>query len=144
MRFLTLLFLMIFISCGDKKEQQEDPMKPKTGISEDMELSGSYVLRQLRNEDVSSEEITLNIDEERKEIMGNAGCNRFSARYEREGENIEIEQPVSTKMFCEGKMEREQEIIDLLTEISKVGEQENRLIFSSESGENILTVQKNN
>lgn len=142
MKYLMLLLVLFFFSCGDKQEQQEEPMKPKTGISEEMELSGSYVLKQLRKKDVASEDITMRMDEKRNEVMGNAGCNRFSARYERNGNEIVFQQPVSTKMFCEGKMEREQEIMDLFSEIAEVKEQGNNLIFISKSGETLITIEK--
>lgn len=144
MKNFILILLVVMTSCGDKQEKKEDPMKPQRAISEDMDLSGSYVLAQLRNEDITSEEIRLRIDEDRQEIMGNAGCNRFSAQYERDGDTITFQDPVSTKMFCEGKMEREKEVIDLFSSITGVQQDGEHIIFTSENGDPVFRVKKTN
>lgn len=143
MKNFLFLFLIILISCGEKQDSKEDPMKPKTGISEDMKLSGSYFITQLANEDVSSEEINLTFDEKRKELRGNAGCNRFSAAFEKDGNKITFSDPVGTRMFCDGKMERENQVMELLPKIAEVRENEDNMIFLSNEGERLLTVQKN-
>lgn len=131
-------------SCGDKQENKEDPMKPQRAVSEEMDLSGSYVLAQLKDEEITSEEISLKIDEKRKEVMGNAGCNRFSAQYERDGNNITFQEPASTKMFCEGKMEREKDIIDLFSTISGVQQEGRDIVFISENGDPVFRARKTN
>jgi heat shock protein HslJ len=55
-------------------------------------------------------EITANFDED-GQLIGNAGCNNYSAQYEAQGENISIETAELTEMAClepEGIMEQEQ------------------------------------
>jgi heat shock protein HslJ len=107
MKNLLLILLVVMTSCGDKQEKKEDPMQPQRAVSEEMDLSGSYVFAQLRDEEITSEEISLKIDEERKEVMGNAGCNRFSVQYERDGNNISFRsrqaQKCSVKEKWKGK-----------------------------------------
>jgi heat shock protein HslJ len=144
MKNLLLIILVFMTSCGDKQEKREDPMKPQRAVSEEMNLSGSYVLAQIRNEEITSEEISLKIDEKRKEVMGNAGCNRFSAQYERDGNNITFQEPASTKMFCEGKMEREKDIIELFATISGVQQDGRDIVFISENGDPVFRARKTN
>lgn len=143
MKNIVFLFLILLVSCGEKENSKEDPMKPKTGIAEDLELSGSYFIKRLGNEDVYSEEINLTFDEKRKELRGNAGCNRFSAAFEKDGNKITFSDPVGTRMFCDGKMERENQVMELLPKIAEVRENEDDVIFLSNEGERLLTVQKN-
>lgn len=49
---------------------------------------------------------------------GSAGCNQYTAPYSLEGAALNIEDPVSTKMFCEpeGVMEQEQRLLSWLAE----------------------------
>ena len=49
---------------------------------------------------------------------GTAGCNQYTAPYSLEGAALGIEDPVSTKMFCEpeGVMEQEQRLLSWLAE----------------------------
>lgn len=144
MKNFLFLLVIIFLSCGEKKEQQEDPMQPRRAISEDLQLSGSYFIKRLNNENILSEKIDLTFDEKRKELRGNAGCNRFSAQFERNGNKITFGEPVGTRMFCEGKMEREKQVIEILQNIAEVRENEKNLVFLSSQGEQLLTVEKNN
>lgn len=143
MKNFLFLFLIIFLSCGEKAERDTNPMQPKTGIPGDLELSGSYFIKQLGEEDVSSEEIDLTFDQKRQELRGNAGCNRFSSAYKRDGNKISFSEPVGTRMFCDGKMEREGQVIKILPKITEVREKEDNLVFLSNQGEQLLTVEKN-
>jgi heat shock protein HslJ len=55
-------------------------------------------------------EITANFGED-GQLIGNAGCNNYSAQYETQGDNINIETAEVTEMAClepEGVMEQEQ------------------------------------
>ncbi|HSI70165.1 MAG TPA: META domain-containing protein [Gillisia sp.] len=142
MKNLLITLLVVMASCGEKQERKEGPMKPERALTEEMELSGSYVLAQLKSEEITSEDISLKIDEDRKEVMGNAGCNRFSAFYERDGNDINFQEPASTKMYCEGKMEREKEVINLFSEITGVQKDGEYIVFSSENGDPVFRAKK--
>ncbi|UJH92990.1 META domain-containing protein [Antarcticibacterium sp. 1MA-6-2] len=86
----------------------------------------------------------LTFDEKRKELRGNAGCNpRFSSGFERDGRKITFSEPVSTRMFCDGKMERENQVMEILPKITEMRKNEDNVIFLSNEGEQLLMVQKN-
>ncbi|MCM4160578.1 META domain-containing protein [Antarcticibacterium flavum] len=143
MKNMLLIFLVFMVSCGEQKDKK-DPMQPQRAVTGEMDLLGSYILSQLRGKDISFEQISLRIDTTRQEIMGNAGCNRFSIRYNATGKEISFQDPVSTKMFCEGKMEREKEIMDLFSTISSVEMDEENVIFLDDNGDPVFRAKKTN
>lgn len=117
-------------------------MQPQRAVTGEMDLTGSYVLSQLKGKDISFEQISLQIDTKRQEVRGNAGCNRFSVPYDKQGNEISFQEPVSTKMFCEGKMEREKEIIDLFSSITRVEQDGEKVIFLDENRDPVFRAQK--
>jgi heat shock protein HslJ len=59
---------------------------------------------------------TLELSFDEKAIYGHAGCNRFRALYTLDGNNIHVDPPAATRMFCgeEGVMEQEQQFLEAL------------------------------
>ncbi len=143
MKNIVLILLVFLASCGEQKDK-EGPMKPQRAVTGEMDLSGSYVISKLKGKDISFEQISLRIDTDRNEIMGNAGCNRFSIPYNLDGNEISFQEPVSTKMFCEGKMEREKEIMDLFSVITKIEMDKEIVIFIDENGDPVFRAKKTN
>lgn len=47
-------------------------------------------------------------------IAGQSACNRFSAGLKQQGQAVEISPPVSTRMYCEGRMDDERRYLDAL------------------------------
>lgn len=138
--FLLIVIVVVLSSCKDRENKENILQDHATYPG--MELRGSYVIMQLRAEDISSEELILEIDEDKKELSGSTGCNRFSVRYERDGNKINFQKPVGTKAFCAGRMETEEEIYDVLSRISEVEQEGEELIFLSNDNEPLLRVQK--
>jgi heat shock protein HslJ len=58
---------------------------------------------------------TLRLASEGRKAAGNAGCNRFGGTYTLEGTGLRFSPLVSTKMFCEGAMEREHAFLGALS-----------------------------
>ena len=143
MKNLVLLFLLLCLSCGEKPEEKKLTRKHTAGISEDSEFSGSFNIEKIGDEEVSSEEIKLTFDEKRKEVRGSAGCNRFSSNFKIEENKLFISEPTGTRMFCDGKMDREEQVMKILPQIKEIRETEDEIIFISETGEKLLTAQRN-
>ena len=127
------------ISCGSNKENEliEEDLQ----LDKELKLHGNYLLKELNSEDIS-ERVILQFDTIQKIVTGNAGCNRFSSGFEHSEEKITFIDPVSTKMYCEGKMELELKIIDILPVISEVTEDKRKVVFYSENNERVLALQK--
>lgn len=129
------------MSCASNQE------KPITA-EEELELSrvlafhGSYLVKEIQARNISSERVVLKFDSTRTDVSGHAGCNRFSSSFEHKVDSIKFSDPVSTKMYCQGKMELEQQIIEVLPKISQVAKVKEHIVFFSENNERLLSIQK--
>ncbi len=137
-----LLVLFLFISCANAKkganELTGDPQDP-----EEIEmLSGEYQIITLKEENISSEDIYLKIDDKGESLMINAGCNVLRVDFVQEKERISFQPPVSTKMYCEGKMTHENTLNLILPDISEIQSKEDKLVFLSKENDLLLTVRK--
>lgn len=140
MQKLLFLFCLLLISCGSNKEN-ELIKEGELSLDKELKLHGNYLLKEINSEDIS-ERVVLRFDTIQKIITGNAGCNRFSSGFEHSEEKIKFSDPVSTKMYCEGKMELELKIIDILPVISEVTKDKGQVVFYSENNERVLAIQK--
>ena len=147
MKQLTLLLsLLLFMSCANAKKGANDLIGDSPDLKESGEiekLSGEYHVITLKEENISSEDIYLKIDDKGESLMINAGCNRLQVDFVQEKEQISFQPPASTKMYCEGKMAFENTLNLILPEISEIQSSENNLVFLSKENEVLLTVRKN-
>ncbi len=132
--------MVIFASCGSKQERMEINGESEFLSSE--KLHGNYLVNEIRDNNIRSENIVFRFDSIKSEVTGNTGCNRFNSVYTHEDQNIAFQPAVSTKMYCEGKIEREHEIIDLLPEVSEVIQQNEDLLLLSAENELLLKLKK--
>ncbi len=134
--------MVILYSCGSNPEKNSE-FDEEVIYSEDLLLHGDYVVKQIGSRNINSEEVILKFDKLKNEVSGNAGCNRFSSGFVLSGgSKVSFQQPVSTKMYCEGKMETERALIDAIEEVSEVKQQEGNLIFYSVNNELLLVIEK--
>lgn len=74
----------------------------------------------------------LNFDEKENKINGVAACNKFSADYEMLRKAVKFGSIVSTKMYCEGKMDEENKIISNLQNVTRYEVKANMLYLYSQ------------
>ena len=141
-QFSLLLVLLLFISCANAKKGANELTGDSQDPGEIEMLSGEYQLITLKDENVSSEDIYLKIDDKGESLMINAGCNVLRVDFIQENEYISFQPPLSTKMYCEGKMTYENTLNLILPDISEIQGREDKLVFLSEENEELLTVRK--
>lgn len=141
-QFSLLLVLLLFISCANAKKGANELTGDSQDPGEIEMLSGEYQLITLKDENVSSEDIYLKIDDKGESLMINAGCNVLRVDFIQENERISFQPPISTKMYCEGKMTYENTLNLILPDISEIQGREDKLVFLSEENEEFLTVRK--
>ena len=84
----------------------------------------------------------LKFDEEDREIQGRAFCNSITAEYERMGDaQITFQEVISTKMYCDGVMDLENQMIMNLKNVKKF-EIRNGMLYLSDSDKVLLTFKK--
>ncbi|MFN4761896.1 META domain-containing protein [Gillisia sp. Q332] len=138
-----LLGLLLFVSCANAKKGSNE-LSGDSPISEEIEtLSGEYQIITLKEENISSEDIYLKIDDKGESLMINAGCNVLRVDFIQVKDRISFQPPVSTKMYCEGKMTYENTLNLILPDISEIQSSEDNLVFLSKENEVQLTVRKN-
>lgn len=74
----------------------------------------------------------LTFDEKDSKINGVAACNKFSADYEMLRKALKFGSLISTKMYCEGKMDEENKIISNLQNVTRYEVKANMLYLYSQ------------
>ena len=128
MKKIIFAFLALIIaSCGGSKEVIAN-------------LDGEYQLRLLDEEDVSAEDLSFTFNRSEKRISGETTCNGFSAQYTQENNVLSIGRAMSTRMYCEGRMEMEQKIISSLEDVARVEKNGKDLVFYSTDNRRLFTL----
>ncbi len=136
--------------CADKSIERQPRVdtRPMVGEIRQAELDWAWIARQ--QWDLSTIEGAAPIEgttlwirfREHTWLEGDAGCNRFTASYERKAEaGVQISQILSTRMFCafpEGVMQQEARMFHLLQTIDAYHAEPDRLELRSD-GATVLT-----
>lgn len=75
-------------------------------------------------------------------IAGKSACNQFSAGFKQQGQAVEIGQPVSTRMYCEGRMDEERRYLDALKASQGYSLSGDTLTFKDSSGRERVKLSK--
>lgn len=140
MKKILIAVMVILSSCGSNQERVEHNEDFETAIPG--KLHGTYIVSEMKNENVGGEDIFFRFDSIKSEVTGNAGCNRFNSVYRHLESTITFQPAVSTKMYCEGKMEREKEVIEILSETSEIIRQDEAVLLLSKESELLLKLKK--
>ena len=108
-----LLFLLPFVfgSCAALDQQGDRP-----------ELGGiKWILTSIEGKTYNlGDKTTIEFDTKENKVNGNAACNGYSAEYETLTDNrIRFLEIISTKMYCEGVMDIENQMLTNLTKIKR-------------------------
>lgn len=94
-----------------------------------------WKLVKIENQEVASFDppITLSFDEKQMKVNGFAGCNRFFGTYQSEGSKITFSGLGSTKMFCQDKMDVEDNYFKALGMVQSFKFAEDRLTMLADN-----------
>lgn len=74
---------------------------------------------------------------------GTVGCNSFGAGYQINGNQVTFEPAFSTMMFCEGTMEQETAVLNIVSEQTLNFELNgNQLTLTSQDGSSVIVLEK--
>src|SRR5699024_5703066 len=129
------ILAVFVISC---KSQKTD-----TSTNSEMLESGNYQVISLEDkEDISAEELSLNIDLEKNTISGFAGCNNFSAGLKVDEKTIETGGARATLMHCEGQMELERGFVDNLEKSTTYHLENGELSLKDKEGKTLIKAKR--
>lgn len=126
-----LLFTVLLFSCANTVDT----------VSEE-NLVGNYKVITVQGEKTVSDSIILNFEPLGNRVSGNAGCNEFSANYNQQGSNLEFSTPMSTRKYCEGKMEIEKIILSSFEDVARINFNGEEIIIFSDKDEALMTLTK--
>lgn len=110
MKTLVLFVMVAIASCTAIKPTSD---LPKLGES-------NWTLTAIEQRAVSfGDRATVKFDEKENKIAGKAVCNSFFSEYEMIGNKITFTGVGSTKMYCEGVMDQENQIISNLQKTTR-------------------------
>ncbi len=110
MKLYLLLFLVSLSACS---AMQPNSDLPKLGES-------NWKLIAIEQKPVNyGDRAFIKFDEKENKISGKAACNSFSSEYEMIGQKITFTGIGSTKMYCEGIMDDENQIITQLQKTTR-------------------------
>ncbi|MBE7639399.1 META domain-containing protein [Salegentibacter sp. BLCTC] len=135
-KLIFILSVFLMISCGNSEEKISENPADLAG------LNGNYKLLELDGENIASEGFILNFEGKEQRLSGKTGCNNFVASYKVQDSIIRFNQPLGTKMFCQGQMEYEEIFGKVLPEIRNVKISDKDLIFLSAENQELLNLQK--
>lgn len=127
---MRLFYLFIFIAMGCRPSNQIGEL---VGMPSHRPLEGTvWVLEELNGKVINAVEGEKSpfvfYYNDSKAVRGFAGCNSFTGSFTKEG-SIVSAKLASTRMFCEGKMDLETELIKVLGLSTKFLVEENHLFL---------------
>lgn len=129
MKTLSLSLLIVLMSCKTtalEKTNQDFP-------------PGKYKVITLKDDNFTPlKEYFVSINVEEQRLGGMFDCNSYTVEYERDGSTIDFGYAISTKMFCEGKMENENAFFGILNAIKSFKYQDDILKFLDENDDLVL------
>lgn len=123
---------LMLVSCGGTK----------IGKDQAPSLQGEYQIIAVGARTLDDAEFIINFDEEEGAAYGYVGCNRFSSGFVQEGDTLDFSGALSTKMYCEGKMEIEGRVLSALEEITGVRHEDDNLVLYSSENDDLITIKK--
>lgn len=156
-KLIFILSLSLLFSCGENQKKEEAASSEEmnqtsntaqaetidTTPSELKSKSGNYKIIELAGKDVAADEMLLEFDGASQKMSGNTGCNDFMAAFKLDKDRVKFDPPVVTKMVCDGKMENEKTLQEILPKVTKAKIEDGQLKFLSDDNEVLLSLQKN-
>jgi heat shock protein HslJ len=105
-------------------------------------LDGEYRVIEIDVDQSLENDIIFSFSPVGNRISGNTGCNRFSANYNQQGNNLEFSTPMNTRKYCKGKMEVEKQILSSLEKASRLDRNGKEIVVYSTNDVPLMTLIK--
>lgn len=137
------------MSCGNSK----DVTAMETNKEAMEQISGTYYVTNIGENNYSKEKLTLQFDEKTNAISGFSGCNRFTGTYKLDGNSISFGPLATTRMHCqEANNKMEQNMLAALNNVDSIVFKNQELTLSNKEAilikasknSDVKAVQENN
>lgn len=117
------------MSCGNSK----DIAAMETNKEAMEQISGTYYVTNVGENNYSQEKLTLQFDQDTKSVSGFSGCNRFTGTYKIDGNSITFGPLASTRMHCqEANNNIEKNMLSALNNVNTVAIKNQELTLYNE------------
>jgi heat shock protein HslJ len=123
MKLILILFSLIAIKTCENSDESENHQ---------MNLEGNYSIETVSESDVNVHQLTIQFNNETKQVSGFSGCNRFFGSYTLEGNILNIGPLASTKMMCQDPANTiESQLLNQLSNINSFSTKDKTLILKA-------------
>lgn len=126
----SFIIALLLVGCGSTN----------SGVGQSPFLEGEYQIVGVGGEALDNPEFTIIFDLEEQSAYGYVGCNRFSSGFTQDGNSLHFNRSISTKMYCEGKMEIEDQVLRSLEEVTGVRRDNGNLVLHSSENEDLIII----
>jgi heat shock protein HslJ len=146
MRKKSMLFalgvVLAMTACDTTKSSTQEVVNSIESKSGAALLVGAFTIGSIAEKDYSSKSLVLTFDSENNSVHGTTECNGISSSYEIRGNQITFGPVISTRMYCEGKMDAESEMAQALGETVRFSVNDQVLYLYNKEGNILLTATK--
>ncbi len=139
MKYLIIILFTITVYNTNSCKSNAGATAESTEKEVQEKQKNTYNIITLNGKDVAAEKLHITFDEERNSISGFSGCNTFSSKYTITDNQISLGFPIASKMYCEKKMELEQEFFKALLEIKTKTSSGKNISLKNTDGKELLT-----
>lgn len=138
MRIGILVLMGLMISCNSSKKSASNSKAAS------MELSGNYKIMSMNGKAVEADGMELVFDTANNSVNASSGCNKLFGNYTLSGNSLSFGPLGATKMYCEGRMEMEKELMQGLAAVTRVSQQEDGTMGLMNDGQLLMRIKKVN
>lgn len=135
MRLVLILFSLIALkTCSDSNETEENNQG---------NLNGSYLINKVMDSNVTDYKLTIEFNDETKQVSGFSGCNRFFGSYTLKESTLTIGPLASTKMMCQGEANTiEAKLLDQLSNVNSFSIKDAVLTLKADGNKVVTAIPK--
>ncbi|MFN2260509.1 MAG: META domain-containing protein [Psychroflexus sp.] len=106
-------------------------------------INADYLITHLGEDNVSEEELTMEVNADEARISGFAGCNNYKFEYKLDDKGqLDLGLGVATKMYCDDSMDLESKFFTKASLVTNFVIQNEILYLKSKSGETVIKAKK--
>ena len=132
MKLILILFSLFAIKTCNNLDETE---------GRQINLEGNYSIETVSESDVKEYQLTIQFNNETKQVFGFSGCNRFFGSYTLDGTVLKMGPLASTKMMCQNpENEIESKLLDQLSHINSLSIEDKHLILKVDDNKEITAI----
>ena len=136
----NIIILSVTICLGFLSCKTADMSKSKSTSAELQ--TASYQVESIKGVELEKQTISIFLNTEEKAVSGNATCNDYRFNYEIDNDQIKMNRGISTKMYCEGKMEKERSFMSQLGKVKYLSQTEKMLYLKDAENKLLIKAKK--